>query len=345
VSGNITTGANGNGGNITGANLISSNTLITSGNANVGNLTVGSGTGGNITGANVISLVTLLASGNITGANITANTALQVGNASGGNITGANVISANTLLVTTANISGNTTTGNITVASNVSVAGNILTGGGNGGNITGANLITANSIVLAGNANVGNLTIGAGTGGNITGANVISATTFTMASVDNVYPIVRATVQNTTSGTNVDFTGIPSWAKRITLMLSGVSTSGTNNWLIQIGTSSGVESSGYLGVGAYLGATPSGTNYTTGFGLFITGATHVMHGTIVLTLLSATANTWTCSGSLGGTGAAAGYIYSTAGAKSLTGTLDRVRLTTVGGTDTFDAGSVNIMYE
>jgi hypothetical protein len=62
-------------------------------------------------------------------------------------------------------------------------------------------------------------------------------------------------------------------------------------------------------------------------------------------LLSATANTWTCSGSLGGTGAAAGYIYSTAGAKSLTGTLDRVRLTTVGGTDTFDAGSVNIMYE
>ena len=157
--------------------------------------------------------------------------------------------------------------------------------------------------------------------------------------------LTAGTVKASTSGTSVDFTDIPSWAKRITLMLSGVSTSGTSNWLIQIGTSSGVESSGYLGVGAYLGATPSGTNYTAGFGLFITGATHVMHGTVVLTLLSASANTWTCSGSLGGTGAAAGYIYSTTGAKSLTGTLDRVRITTVNGTDTFDAGSVNILYE
>lgn len=157
--------------------------------------------------------------------------------------------------------------------------------------------------------------------------------------------LTAGTVKASTSGTSVDFTNIPTWAKRITLMLSGVSTSGTSNWLIQIGTSSGVESSGYLGVGAYLGATPSGTNYTAGFGLFISGATHVMHGTIVLTLLSASANTWTCAGSLGGTGGAAGYIYSTTGAKSLTGTLDRVRITTVNGTDTFDAGSVNILYE
>ena len=187
----------------------------------------------------------------------------------------------------------------------------------------------------------GNLAITGNT--SITG-NVTATGTLT-SSTGATYPIVSDTAKNSTSGTTVDFTGIPTWAKRITLMLSGVSTSGTSNWLIQIGTSSGVESSGYLGVGAYLGATPAGTNYTAGFGLFITGATHVMHGTIVLTLLSASANTWTCSGSLGGTGTAAGYIYSTAGAKSLTSTLDRVRLTTVGGTDTFDAGSVNILYE
>jgi hypothetical protein len=30
---------------------------------------------------------------------------------------------------------------------------------------------------------------------------------------------------------------------------------------------------------------------------------------------------------------------------SLSGTLDRIRLTTVNGSDTFDAGSINIIYE
>jgi hypothetical protein len=128
-------------------------------------------------------------------------------------------------------------------------------------------------------------------------------------------------------------------------MYSGVSTSGTSNWLVQLGDSGGIENTGYLGAGTFLGATVSGTNYTAGFGFPIAGAGHILHGSVVLTLLSSSTNSWTCMGSLGGTGTAAGFIYSTAGAKSLSGTLDRVRLTTVNGTDTFDAGSVNILYE
>jgi hypothetical protein len=171
-------------------------------------------------------------------------------------------------------------------------------------------------------------------------------TTGTIASSTGVtYPLVSGTEQNTTSGTSIDFTSIPSWVKRITIMYSGVSTSGLSNWLVQLGDSGGVENTGYISVGTFTGPSVGGTNYTAGFGILVGGAGHILHGPVVLTLLSSSTNTWTCMGSLAGTGGAAGYIYSTAGVKSLSGTLDRVRLTTVNGTDTFDAGSVNILYE
>lgn len=185
------------------------------------------------------------------------------------------------------------------------------------------------------------------TSGNltVTGNVIVSGNSDLFVSGSQVEPLVLGTAQASTSGTSIDFTSIPSWVKRITVMLSGVSTSGTSNWLIQLGTASGVESTGYIAVGTFLGATVNGTNYTAGFGLVVNGATHVMQGQIILSLLSSSTNTWTCLGSLAGSGGGAGYIYSTSGAKSLTTTLDRVRLTTVNGTDTFDAGSVNIMYE
>ena len=185
------------------------------------------------------------------------------------------------------------------------------------------------------------------TSGNltVTGNVIVSGNSDLFVSGSQVEPLVLGTAQASTSGTSIDFTGIPSWVKRITIMYSGVSTSGTSNWLVQLGDSGGVENTGYLGVGTFLGATVSGTNYTAGFGFSVGGAGHILHGSAVLTLLSSSTNSWTCMGSLAGTGGAAGYIYSTGGAKSLSGTLDRVRLTTVNGTDTFDAGSVNILYE
>ena len=140
----------------------------------------------------------------------------------------------------------------------------------------------------------------------------------------------------------VDFTGIPSWVKRITVMLAGVSTSSTSNWLFQLGAGS-VTTSGYLGTGYRAASAGSWVNiaFTTGFGVpFDTGAA-IASGHIVFTLVSG--NTWAASGMLsrndttvmGGTG---GYI-------ALGGTLDRVRITTVGGADLFDAGSINIIYE
>jgi hypothetical protein len=158
--------------------------------------------------------------------------------------------------------------------------------------------------------------------------------------------IVRATAVATTSGTSIDFTAIPAWVERITVMFSGVSTNGTSIPLLQIGDSGGVETSGYLGSGSsvFNGSTTSAVSQTTGFGIGGgMGATVIFHGAIQITLLDATANTWCANGVLGRSDAAC--VFNCGGAKSLSATLDRVRITTVNGTDTFDAGSINILYE
>lgn len=162
------------------------------------------------------------------------------------------------------------------------------------------------------------------------------------------YPLTSGTAQATTSGTSIDFTSIPSWVKRITLMFTGVSTSGTSLPIVQIGDSGGVETSSYVGSSNVI-QNATGTqavNHSAGFSLSgaasISAAT-TYYGTVVLTLLDASTNTWAASINLG-TGNVAATI-SGGGTKALSATLDRVRLTTSGGTDTFDAGSVNILYE
>lgn len=155
--------------------------------------------------------------------------------------------------------------------------------------------------------------------------------------------IVSGTAQNSTSGTSIDFTGIPSWAKRVTVMFTGVSTTGSSPLLIRIGAGS-IDTTGYLGCGA--GVSNGGTsaqNSTAGFIINggSTGAAEVVNGLVNISLLSA--NTWCTFGGLGRSDGA--QVYYTGGSKTLSGTLDRVRITTVGGTDTFDAGSINIFYE
>jgi len=157
-----------------------------------------------------------------------------------------------------------------------------------------------------------------------------------------VLGITSGTAVASTSGTSIDFTSIPSWVKRITVMFDGVSTNGTSNLLMQIGGGS-VETSSYRStiVGLFNTASVTGSGPTTGFGLSIsTSASDLLTGHVVITIISG--NTWVCSGNLY---KSAGNIYTTAGSKAISNTLDRVRITTVNGTDTFDAGSINIMYE
>jgi hypothetical protein len=154
-------------------------------------------------------------------------------------------------------------------------------------------------------------------------------------------PLTLATAQATTSGTSIDFTGIPSWVKRITVMFNGVSTNGTTDLLVQIGAGS-VTTSGYVSTSATVSINnvTAGTNTTSGFNITSASATNVHHGQMVLTTLGS--NAWASSHLVR---ISTNNTQNGAGGVTLGGTLDRIRLTTVNGTDTFDAGSVNIMYE
>ena len=156
--------------------------------------------------------------------------------------------------------------------------------------------------------------------------------------------IVSGTSQASTSGTSINFTGIPSWVKRITVMFSGVSTSSTSNLLLQIGNGS-VVTTGYDSAASSFNAVNAGS--TAGFlltaGNLIAGS--VISGSIVLTNFST--NSWVSAGTIVNTTVPAsnGAGHVSGGNKTIGGALDRVRITTVNGTDTFDAGSINIMYE
>jgi hypothetical protein len=154
-----------------------------------------------------------------------------------------------------------------------------------------------------------------------------------------LYPLVSDTAKSATS-TSVDFTGIPSWAKRITVMFQGVSSNGTSLWQIQIGSGS-VTTSGY--VASVAGIANVATNSSTGFiqAQTISAAT-TYTGVFVVNNFSG--NTYLGSGSLLTMNNASNGFFSS-GSIALGGTLDRVRITTVNGTDTFDAGTINIMWE
>jgi len=171
---------------------------------------------------------------------------------------------------------------------------------------------------------------------------VAGSTTQTLVNVTGTLaPVVSGTAVASTSGTSIDFTGIPSWVKRVTVMFSGMSTSGTSLKQIQLGTSGGVQTTSYVGVAVYAGPSTAGAAYTSGFVIRNDTAADLLSGTIFLTLLDSSTGSWSASGSL----SAGAYVLLTAGSKTLSGTLDRVRITTVNGTDTFDAGSINILYE
>jgi len=188
------------------------------------------------------------------------------------------------------------------------------------------------SLVLAGDTS-GSITVSAPA--------VAGSTTQTLVNVTGTLaPVVSGTAVASTSGTSIDFTGIPSWVKRITVMFQGLSTNGTSNPLVQLGAGS-VTTSGYLAATTSMDTGVATSNYTTGFGLRSAGAVNVMHGSIVLTNI--TGNSWTASGNIAFSNAAA--FMSIGGSIALSGTLDRVRITTVNGTDTFDAGTINILYE
>jgi hypothetical protein len=161
--------------------------------------------------------------------------------------------------------------------------------------------------------------------------------------------INRGTEQATTSGVSIDFTGIPAGVRRVTVLFDRVSTNGTSPIMVQLGISTGIEATGYT-----VGGTRAGSNnfashaaYTTGFAFSDSSgmvASQLFTGSLQLDLFNVTNNSFVGNGFIS-SNTAGGYALFTSGRKALAGVLDRLRITTVNGTDTFDNGAAIIMWE
>lgn len=156
-------------------------------------------------------------------------------------------------------------------------------------------------------------------------------------------PVFLATFP-TTSGTFVDFNGIPSWARKITISLNGISSNASSHIIAQIGTASGLLVTGYTSFFANMGsAGTSSASITNGFGIWSANAADITSGIIVLTNMGNNLWAYSCSGGL--TNGAQNYGTVGGGYVTLSDILTRLRLTTTGGTAIFDAGSVSVMCE
>lgn len=172
----------------------------------------------------------------------------------------------------------------------------------------------------------------------------ISSPTFSGTITFDTSIITTGTSVSSSSGTAINFTGIPSWVKRITVMFSSVSINGDTAMLLQIGNGS-IINTGYIGacVGIRSESTSSAA-VASSVGIPIIpdfGASYTYSG--ILTLVFMGGNKWVESGSFvdsGGdrTAHSSGYL-------TLSSAIDRIRITTISGSVPFDNGSINIMYE
>jgi hypothetical protein len=182
----------------------------------------------------------------------------------------------------------------------------------------------------------------------IAGTNIVAGTTITAlgtgtggAGTYTISPASTGTVSGTITVVGVDFTGIPSWVDRITVMFNAVSLSSTANLLVQGGVGGTIDNSGYASTstGTSGGAGGTATN-TTGYVIRGTSGTISFSGHMVLTLVGS--NIWVSSHT--GTFDASSSSIFGGGTNTFSGTLDTIRITSTS-TDTFDAGSINILYE
>ena len=247
-------------------------------------------------------------------------------------------------------VTGNSTlTGNSTVTGNFTLTGNPI-GVIKSGTVisTAATSFTASisgttmtvTAVGSGTVDVGEVIGGTGV---TAGTSVLAQLTGTPGSTGTYTVSASQTVASTTiTVRGVDFYNIPSTARRITVMFNSVSLSGTSFLQIQLGTSSGVEATGYSSSMSYITNTAAVTsNATTGFlASTVALASQNSSGAYILTTLGS--NVWVGMGNINDASTRAGFG---SGQKTTSGVVDRVRITTVNGTDTFDAGSINILYE
>jgi hypothetical protein len=258
--------------------------------------------------------------------------------------------------------------GNLSVTGTTTATGAITANGGVIGNVTGnvTGNLTGNVTGNASTATTATTATSATTATNIAGGgagqvpyNSASGTTAFLAagtsgqflqsngtsapSWGDVRALTLDTEKASTSGTAIDFAGIPSWVKRITVMFNGVSTNGSSNLLIQLGDAGGFETTGYASYSCKLGGTSvsSGGVSTSGFIADIDTTSSSLNGSVFISKLSG--NIWVANGFLTDISNSLGLPVS--GSKTLSDVLTSIRITTSNGAETFDAGSINIMYE
>jgi hypothetical protein len=230
----------------------------------------------------------------------------------------------------------------ITLTTNAGTDTLTITNSGSASNSFTTIAVSGQSDVVADSA-TDTLTLVAGS--NITLTTNAGTDTITIAASGGGGGITLGTPQNSTSGTSIDFTSIPSGTKEIAVMFSAVSTNGTSTTMIQIGDSGGVENTGYQATGVIESGSGGATSASSTSG-FIVGSGAAsdqnLSGLFILRLLDSSTNTWVI---WGGCSRTSGTVqqFSGSGVKSLSAELDRVRITTSGG-DTFDAGKINISY-
>jgi len=205
------------------------------------------------------------------------------------------------------------------------------------GSTSGFTELTAPAVA---GSNTLTLPTGNGTAGQFLQTNGSGALSWATVSTSN---LTRGTEVASTSGTSIDFTGLPSTVRILTVLLDNVSTNGGGDLLIQIGDSGGIETTGYSSFSTYLYQTGSGKqDYTTGYGSDWGSTAGDRRG--VVRLFNMSGNKWICQGLHSAKDGVNEGTIQMAGSKTLSDVLTQVRITTTTG-DTFDQGSINIMYE
>jgi hypothetical protein len=150
--------------------------------------------------------------------------------------------------------------------------------------------------------------------------------------------IVRTAEVVTTSGTVVDWTGLPSDVHEIIIKARGISQSSTDSFLVQLGTSGGFETTGYTST-SQLSSTSVFS--TSGFIVFDNAPGNIHNFTMCIRRVGST-NLWVADGTqVIRTVSGAGGVF--AGEKTLAGVLTQVRLRLAGSAN-FDAGAVSLDY-
>ena len=178
--------------------------------------------------------------------------------------------------------------------------------------------------------------------GSITGILKATSGVVSQAIAGTDYGQITLATAQTASGSAINFTGIPSWAKRITVMFNGLKTGVATLFEVTLGTSSGLETSGYRNSnistnssGTFAGDSTSGQYFARNY-----DSVQLSNGMITISLLGS--NTWIIT-ALSGTFDNADSVTSSGGSKTLAGTLDRIQITPSSGS--FTGGTINISYE